>query len=240
MNKSQRILPTVLPTILRVPPCAHLEPKILSNLLYLQAKNWQNSHFWRDQAYSNGHLCRDQVLRCWWLKYQQAIKRYVCVFFLMMGRVGREVSGRWEGREVESFQLGAQTSQSIVSQTLGMRTGWRLSTEPWRFLSTEDFWTLYPTGEEEKDLVFLCVWEVPAWERGDVGMVAMCNNQIPLLMFDNWIFKPHRFLFLLWPKFGQADKNSQGVKEHTIETDVPNLNHWNYCLTYISHNQNIQ
>ena len=118
--------------------------------------------------------------------------------------------------------------------------------EDWA-LKTEDFWalkisswTLYPTGEEEKDLIFLCVWEVPAGERGDIGVVAMCNNQIPFLMFDNWIFKPHQFLFLFWPTFEQADKNSKGVKEYTIETDIPNLNHWNYFLACISHSQNIR
>ena len=81
-----------------------------------------------------------------------------------------------------------------------------------------------------------------AWadgERGGVWVVAMCNNQMPPLMFDNWVFKPHQFLFLFWPTFRQADKNSQGVKEHTIETDIPNPNHWNYCLAYISHSKNI-
>ena len=158
----------------------------------------------------------------------------------MMGMWGKEGSGVWEGREVESFQFGAQTSQSIVTQTLGMRAGWRLSTEDWRFLSTEDFFlNALSTGEEEKDLTFLCVWEVPAEERGGVWVVAMCNNQMPLLMFDNQIFKPQQFLFLFWSTFGQADKNSQGVKEHTIETDIPNLKHWNYCLVYISHSRNI-
>ena len=35
------------------------------------------------------------------------------------------------------------------------------------------------------DLVFLGVSEVPSGEKGDVGVVALCNNQIPLLMFDN-------------------------------------------------------
>ena len=150
----------------------------------------------------------------------------MCICFLMMGKRGREVSGRWGGREVESFQFGAQTSQSIVSQTLewGQDEDWALKTEGFWARKTSS-WTLYPTGEEEKDLLFLCVWEIPAGEMGDIGVVAVCNNQIPLLMFDNWIFKPHQFLFLFWPKFGQDDKNSQGVKERTIKTNIPNLNH---------------
>ena len=74
-------------------------------------------------------------------------------------------------------------------------------------------------------MVFLGVSEVPSGERGEVWVVALCNNQIPLLRFDNRVFKPHQFLFLLWPTFGQADKNSQGIKEHEIEMDIPNLNH---------------
>ena len=117
----------------------------------------------------------------------------------MMGKRGREVSGRWGGREVESFQFGAQTSQSIVSQTLewGQDEDWALKTEGFWARKTSS-WTLYPTGEEEKDLVFLCVWEIPAGERGDVGVVAMCNNQIPLLMFDNWIFLKFYFIFKLY------------------------------------------
>ena len=153
MNKSRRVIPTVLPTILEVPLCAHLEPKILSNLLSLQEKNWQNSRLWRDKAYSNGHLCREQVLRCWWLKYQQAVKRCVCICFLMMGRGGREASGR----EVESFLFGAQTSQYIFSQTQewGQDEDWALK--------TEDFWA----------------WKISSWTlshwRGGTGLgISVC------------------------------------------------------------------
>ena len=83
------------------------------------------------------------------------------------------------------------------------------------------------------------VLKILSGERGYVVVVALCNKQVPLLMFNNWVFKPHQFLFLFWPTFGQADKNSQGIKEHEIEADIPDLIHWNYCLAYISHSQNI-
>ena len=80
---------------------------------------------------------QNKVLRCWWLKYQQA-KKDVCICFSENGegRKGRVSCVR--GREVGSFQFRAQTSQSILTQTLGLRTGWRLRTADWRFLSTED------------------------------------------------------------------------------------------------------
>ena len=100
MKKSQRIIPTVLLTILQVLAWTHLQSETLSNLLSLQEKNWQNSRLWRDQAYSNGHLCRDQVLRCWWLKYQQAVKRCVCIcFFFFYDGEGRKESVRCVRRE---------------------------------------------------------------------------------------------------------------------------------------------
>ena len=47
---------------------------------------------------------------------------------------------------VASFQFRAQTRQSIATQTLGMRTRWRLKTEDFWSLKVSS-WTLHSTGE---------------------------------------------------------------------------------------------
>ena len=164
----------------------------------------------------------------------------MCVsVFLKMGRGGRAGSAVWEGGRWDPFSLGPRPASPYLLRhwDWGLGEDWELQTEDFWALRISS-WTLHPTGEKEKDLVFLCVSEVPSRERGDVGLVALCNNQIPLFMFNNWVFALHQFLFVFWPTFGQATKNNQGIKEHEIETDIPNLNHWNYSLAYISHCQN--
>ena len=163
----------------------------------------------------------------------------MCVFWWWEGKEGNgqvcEKGGRWH-----PFSLGPSPASPHWRRhwEWGLGEDGELQTEGVWALRISS-WTLHPTGEEEKDLVFLGVSEVPSGERGELWVVGLCNNQIPLLMFDNWVFTSHQFLFLFWPTFGQADKKSQGIKKHEIETDIPNLNHWNYCLAYISHSQNI-
>ena len=122
-----------------------------------------------------------KLLRCW-LKYQQAVKRCVRMFFWWCrGEKGKGPVCEEGGREVASFQFTAQTSQSILTQTLGVRTGWRLRTADWRFLSTEDFFlnTSSHWWEGKGRGISVC-FGGPAGERGDGGVLALCNNQIPL------------------------------------------------------------
>ena len=122
-----------------------------------------------------------------------------------------------------------------------MRTGW-MKPEHWR-LKISEHWRFLPEHfiplVRRKRLDVLGVLKVPSGERGYVVVVAQFNNQVPLMMFNNWVFKRHQFLFLFWPTFGQANKNSHGIKEHEIEADIPDLIHWNYCLAYVSQSQNM-
>jgi len=120
------------PSTLLCPPGA----RDLEQSAVTPRKPWKNSHLCRDQTTAMVPSVEAKTLRCWWLKYQQVVKRCVCVYlFLMMARNGRDGSGVWEGREAASFQFRAQTRQSLATQTLGMRTGWRLKiSDHWRFL----------------------------------------------------------------------------------------------------------
>ena len=171
-----------------------------------------------------------KVFRCWWLKNQQAVKRCVCMFFWWWRAEKGKVPVCEEGGRRRPFSLWPSLWPRPASPYLLRHWEWGYPvvtqrTENCRLKSSS--WTLHPTGEKEKDLVFLCVSKVPSGERGDVGLVALCNNQIRLLMFDNWVFTPPQFLFVFWPTFWQSSKNSQGIKEREIEPDIPNLNHWN-------------
>ena len=147
----------------------------------VQEKQRQNSRFCRDQTYNEGPLCTDQSTQVLMTKVPTSSKKMRVHVFLMMERGEREGSGVWGGREEASFQFRAQTSQSILTQTLGLRTGWRLRTADWRFLSTQDFFlntSSHWWGGKGRG-ISVCLGG-PAGERGDGGVVALCSNQIPL------------------------------------------------------------
>lgn len=94
-------------------------------------------------------------------------KMCVCVFVLCW-QEGKE-RGKWKGREVESCKFGAQTNQSIVSWTLGIRTRWGWGTEN-KFPNTLSHWRV-----KKRTWVFLCLGGP---DRGVMYEgVAVCNDE---------------------------------------------------------------
>ena len=172
MKTSQRALPAVH----KVLPWVYQVTETLLSLLSLQRKHWRH-----------GHLCRDQIKKPSAIDVQAVVERCVCISVCssVMGTEGRqEGAGVWEGREVVSCQFGAQTSQSIVSQTPGIRTGWGLSSED-RFLP-EHFILLV---RRKWTWCFRVCLGGPRWGEGCcMGGGSVCHNLIPLLMFDNGQF----------------------------------------------------
>jgi len=84
MKKPRRAFPTVLLTILQVPSCAHLEPETLSNLLSLQESPDGIVIYTGIKHTVIVPSVETKVLKCWWLKYQQVVKRWVCIFFFVL------------------------------------------------------------------------------------------------------------------------------------------------------------
>ena len=107
---------------------------------------------------SEGPLCRDQHTQMLMIKVSINCKK-MCVFWWWEGKEGDgqvcKKGGRWH-----PFSLGPRPGRPYLLRNWEWELGeWSLSTEDWRFLSTEDFFlNTLSHWWGEKDLMFWVFW----------------------------------------------------------------------------------